>query len=1127
MREAMADNEYDYGRHEEDVDLGGLVFVTFDDEKRNNTVVFDSDRSSVDEEEEEQEQEEDMIDEEDLELFRNGLTRPDLEHRYRRNQAYAGLCSYDEDEGRTNDVVANVVGSLDEDYDDDDDDDDDNLEMMMMLEKTTAWLSDSVLLESNDDRNKNNKNINSSARRRNDNNNYYNNKTREKDTFAWDSFQIKDSFLLLVAPKGEDCEELLAFDTLYERAFIESGVKDLDFKESANEKTICASESNLVTTCVNALMGETSSMRLLKMIVETHMTTMTNRNFAFSVRLRGASVGATKNVLSQFNETSAQRRRLHKFAEKKSRDRNNIDPIMIAFQKCLLRILEAMDASLSTLADVCFERRREGGDEEDLGSNNKYNEGGDVTLLEFAFHTRDIRKQIEALDALVQKIKQRMSSQNGVRHLRRKYGSTALDILAREIQDLHYNDFDSNERVKNLFEILFISTVKPALVQGITRPCLSATTINSFDGFDALSVYSSEACEILLQNKSDAIRKLRSIKTSVKDIRREEKLSIFRSAMKSCESILFHSSSSDKVTSVGDDSFSSSIYEDSVVQFFTNGFAGLAPKNTFRGATHVLDDAIILTEDLRAKEKMAIAAELRTSVQKAKEEYEKTMRDFENERSEIRREKMATKKELGDARRLEIFERAEKKKESKVNELTEDLERLGTFSGSAVKKRVQLLESQMNRINDYNNNNNDYNNDKIDEVALASAAEDDDVEQIEIEEEEVEEKIEKEVEFKHDSTTTTTLNHNSDEATTKELEEENDALRLQISDTARIYTRSIVDITARNLQAFIDFIHAKVSRVHISFLLLDNNVLTHVNYIAEIMFGLTGDVLETLCARDLEKDVALERDVSIIAFSKLDMNAALERASIPDAFQERFSIVKAKNTTKSTIACISYRLPEQLKRSNLFGMDFKEKFEAISTFILRLKSARATLRNLREIANTIDRTSYKMYTLEEHANEISRRRLRSFQEQLFELEHFVTFTEQTCGANIQFATDVLNKSLSRTDIDANDAKSIISKWIDACLVASHCSRSNTKTHKIISRAMENLTLFARQTYSAYNDSEPVRMLDNPIYVSTIKGLRGEFLGGVIQEFVHANKEDESFPSAFDPNAYYAAAGVLS
>ena len=86
-------------------------------------------------------------------------------------------------------------------------------------------------------------------------------------------------------------------------------------------------------------------------------------------------------------------------------------------------------------------------------------------------------------------------------------------------------------------------------------------------------------------------------------------------------------------------------------------------------------------------------------------------------------------------------------------------------------------------------------------------------------------------------------------------------------------------------------------------------------------------------------------------------------------------------------------LPEQLQHSNLFGTDFEEKIEAVSAFVLRLKSVLATLQNLRKISNDLDRATYINdgdWKLDHASKEttVSRRRLRSFQEQLFELERF-------------------------------------------------------------------------------------------------------------------------------------------
>ena len=57
------------------------------------------------------------------------------------------------------------------------------------------------------------------------------------------------------------------FDFLYERAFI--GAKDFNFnsgKHGNATKCICADESNLVTMCIRAVMGDVSSRRLLRAI---------------------------------------------------------------------------------------------------------------------------------------------------------------------------------------------------------------------------------------------------------------------------------------------------------------------------------------------------------------------------------------------------------------------------------------------------------------------------------------------------------------------------------------------------------------------------------------------------------------------------------------------------------------------------------------------------------------------------------------------------------------------------------------------------------------------------------------------------------------------------------------------
>ena len=159
-------------------------------------------------------------------------------------------------------------------------------------------------------------------------------------------------------------------DVLYERAFNinRRGVKDLDYNyANGNNNCICADESNLVTMCLNAVMGDSSSRKLLRALSSSRGL---DDDGVLSVRFRGASIGATRNTMSQFYETARERNRLRAFATKHITHETR-DSTAKAFQKCVLKIIQAMDASLSTFADACIQRRV---DEEEAKTNQETKE---------------------------------------------------------------------------------------------------------------------------------------------------------------------------------------------------------------------------------------------------------------------------------------------------------------------------------------------------------------------------------------------------------------------------------------------------------------------------------------------------------------------------------------------------------------------------------------------------------------------------------------------------------------------------------------------------------------------------------------------------------------------------------
>ena len=1061
----------------------------------------------------EEEEEVVVVEEEEVKL------RDETNADYGLVQAKGKLFTYEEEQEGTNELaplsdfeeLEYDDSEFDEDGSDDggrgsDDDDIDDVERAFNR-NALVWLRSDVIDDSN--------------RRSTKANNI---SAEENELLAWDEVRGHENRFSLLASLSTTPS--LDFDVLYERAFNinRRGVKDLDYNyANGNNNCICADESNLVTMCLNAVMGDSSSRKLLRALSSSRGL---DDDGVLSVRFRGASIGATRNTMSQFYETARERNRLRAFATKHITHETR-DSTAKAFQKCVLKIIQAMDASLSTFADACIQRRvdeEEGEDEP--GNERKTNRKDETTLLEFAFHTRDIRKQIASLADLVNKVQKRwrammrksptlLSSSLSPQRCRRSrktafLGSVALDVLSREIQDLHYNDYLDIEleqrSVLKLFEILFVSMVKPALVEGIVNACFSSNDSSSSCSARIDDEYLTSACNVLLQNKTDAIRKLRSVKNSMRDIHREEKFSQFCTSMRACKSLLF--SPNTPCSSEHDDDADTDLNTTSIVRFFTKEFDS---REIFREASRALDEAINFTDALRAEEKEAVEFELRKRARIQREKFEARVRKHEIEQEKIRQNANAKKKELGDARRLEMFERAERKKEAKVNELTEDLERLGTFSGSAVKKRVRLMESQMNR-SDREGVNSSLPQGEADEGfdnAVIADEQNHAAAEAEAEESKEVEKLVEQTAPTVDSTMETYLPR---------------PLRISssfLSSNFVMCKRSIVDVTASNLWAFLDFLHEKVSRVHVSYLLKDHEVVSHANYIAEIIFGLSGDVIETLCEKkdDASDDYGDFASSQITYFTDDQMREALERANISsNVVQDRFIIIYSKdnnirNDNKKSIKCLSYVLPEQLQHSNLFGTDFEEKIEAVSAFVLRLKSVLATLQNLRKISNDLDRATYINdgdWKLDHASKEttVSRRRLRSFQEQLFELERFAKQLERSCGENIRHATDVLNASMNASaEIDATDAKSMISKWLNACVAASFASKDLVRTRKVVEEGFRNILLFAQQTFNAYNDADPSAILDNAVFISTSKGLRGEFIGSVVRVF-------QSFSSRF-------------
>ena len=146
-----------------------------------------------------------------------------------------------------------------------------------------------------------------------------------------------------------------------------------------------------------------------------------------------------------------------------------------------------------------------------------------------------------------------------------------------------------------LFEILFVLMVKPALVEGIVNACFSSND-SSCCSARIDDEYLTSACNVLLQNKTDAIRKLRSVKNSMRDIRRERSFSILYN-MRACKSLLF--SPNTPCSSEHDDDADTDLNTCSIVRFFTKEF----DSQKFSRSLSALNEAINFTDALRAEKK--------------------------------------------------------------------------------------------------------------------------------------------------------------------------------------------------------------------------------------------------------------------------------------------------------------------------------------------------------------------------------------------------------------------------------------------------------------------------------------------------------------------------------------------
>ena len=105
----------------------------------------------------------------------------------------------------------------------------------------------------------------------------------ENELLAWDEVRGHENRFSLLASLSTTPS--LDFDVLYERAFNinRRGVKDLDYNyANGNNNCICADESNLVTMCLNAVMGDSSSRKLLRALSSSRVwTTMESFPYDF------------------------------------------------------------------------------------------------------------------------------------------------------------------------------------------------------------------------------------------------------------------------------------------------------------------------------------------------------------------------------------------------------------------------------------------------------------------------------------------------------------------------------------------------------------------------------------------------------------------------------------------------------------------------------------------------------------------------------------------------------------------------------------------------------------------------------------------------------------------------------
>ena len=111
-----------------------------------------------------------------------------------------------------------------------------------------------------------------------------------------------------------------------------------------------------------------------------------------------------------------------------------------------------------------------------------------------------------------------------------------------------------------------------------------------------------------------------------------------------------------------DDDADTDLNTSSIVRFFTKEFDS---REIFREASAALDEAINFTDALRAEEKEAVEFELRKTSTHTTREFEARVRKHEIEQEKIRQNAKCKEERIRDARRLEMFERAERKRRQK------------------------------------------------------------------------------------------------------------------------------------------------------------------------------------------------------------------------------------------------------------------------------------------------------------------------------------------------------------------------------------------------------------------------------------------------------------------------------